>query len=112
MMFQRCLTYILNVILTDEHSKKAIQVSSIKDTHIHLMDFITVYLTDVCVLVYVSFISRKAIDECNAMIQSMNSKISNDTRDEEDLILAFLMKENPSWALLLLFEQYKTPAVA
>ena len=112
MMFQRCLTCILNVILTDEHSKKAIQVSSIKGTHIHLMDFITVYLTDVCVLVYVSFISRKAIDECNAMIQSMNSKISNDTRDEEDLILAFLMKENPSWALLLLFEQYKTPVVA
>ena len=84
-MFYRCLTCVLSVILTDEHNKKTIQVSSIKGTHIHLIDFITVYLTDFCVLVYVSSISGKAIDECNAMIQSMNSKITNDTWDEEDL---------------------------
>ena len=87
-LFQRCftcLTWILNVISTDEHNKKTIQVSSIKGTHIHLIDFITVYLTDFCILVYVSSISGKAIDECNAMIQSINSKITNGTWDEEDL---------------------------
>ena len=84
-MFHRCLTYVLSVKLTGEHDKKTIQVSSIKGTHIHLIDFITVYLTDFCVLLYVSSNSGKTIDECNAMIQSMNSKITNDTWDEEDL---------------------------
>ena len=84
-MFHRCLTCALSVILTDEHNKKAIHVSSIKGTHVHLIDFITVYLTDFCVLVYVSSNSGKTIDECNAMTQSMNSKITNDTWDEDDL---------------------------
>ena len=84
-MLHRCLTCVLCVILTDEHNKKTIQVSSIKGTHIHLIDFITVYLTDFCVLVYISSNSGKTIDECSAMIQSMNSKITNDTWDEEDL---------------------------
>ena len=87
-MFHRCLTCALSVILTDEHNKKAIHVSSIKGTHIRLIDFITVYLTDFCVLVYLVYISSnsgKTIDECNAMTQSMNSKITNDTWDEDDL---------------------------
>ena len=84
-MFHRCLTCALSVILTDEHNKKAIHVSSIKGTHVHLIDFITVYLTDFCVLVYISSNSGKKIDECNAMTQSMNSKITNDTWDEDNL---------------------------
>ena len=74
-----------SVILTDKHNKKTIQVSPIKGTYIHFNRFSTVYLADFCVLVYVSSNSGKAIDECNAMIQSMNSKITNDTWDEEDL---------------------------
>ena len=85
MMFHRCFTCVLSVILTGEHNKKTIQVSSIKGTHVYLIDFIAVYLTDFCVLVYVSSNSGKTIDECNAMIQSMNSKITNDTWHEEDL---------------------------
>ena len=84
-MFHRCLTCVLSLILTDEHNEKTIQVSSIKGTHIHLIDFITVYLTDFCVLLYVSSNSGKTIDECNAMVQILNSKITNDTWDEEDL---------------------------
>ena len=84
-MFHRCLTCVLSLILTDEHNKTTIQVSSIKGTHIHLMDFITVYLTDFSVLLDVSSNSGKTIDEYNAMIQNMNSKITNDAWDEEDL---------------------------
>ena len=76
-LFQRCFTGVLSVILTDKHDKKTIQVSSIKGTHIHLIDFITVYLTD-------SSNSGKTINECNAMTQSMNSKATNNTWDEED----------------------------
>ena len=84
-MFHRCLTCVLSVILTEEHNKKTIEVSSIRGTYIHLIDFIAVYLTDFCVLFYVSSNSGKTIDECNAIIQSMNSKITNDTWDEDDL---------------------------
>ena len=73
------LTCVISVILTDEHNKKTVQVSSIKGTHIHLIGFITVYLTDFCALVYVSAKSSKTIDECNAVIQSINSNITNDT---------------------------------
>ena len=111
-MLHRCLTCVLCVILTDKHNKKTIQVSSIKGTHIHLVDFITVYLTDFCVLVYISSNSGKAIDECSAMIQSMNSKITNDTWDEEDLgettdsNIFFLLcyQENKNWGK----KEYKT----
>ena len=84
-MFYRCLTCVLSVVLTDEHNKKTIHVFSIKAAHIHLINFITVYLTDFRVLVYVSSNSGKTIDECNTMIQSMNSKITSNTWDEEDL---------------------------
>ena len=48
------------------------------------MDFITAYPADFCVLVYVSSNSGKTIDECNVMIQSMSSKITNDTWDKEN----------------------------
>ena len=84
-MFHRFLTWVLSVILTDEHNKKTIQVSSIESTHTILIGFITVYVTDFYVLVFISSNPGKAIDECNAMIQSMNSKITNDTWDEDDL---------------------------
>ena len=83
-MVHRCLRWVLNITLTNEHNKKTIHVSSIKGTHIHLIDFITVYLPDFCVLVYVSSNSGETIDECNAMIPSTNSKITNDIWDEED----------------------------
>ena len=83
-MVHRCLRWVLNITLTNEHNKKTIHVSSIKGTHIHLIDFITVYLPDFCVLVYVSSNSGETIDECNTLIPSMNSKITNDIWDEED----------------------------
>ena len=84
-MFHRCLTCVLSVILTEKDNKKTVQVSSIKATRIHLMDFITVYLTDFCVLLHVFSNSGKTIDECNAVTQSMNVKITNGTWDEKDL---------------------------
>ena len=52
-MFHRYLTCVLSLILVDEHNKKTIQASSIKGMHIHFIDFIAVYLTDFCVLLYV-----------------------------------------------------------
>ena len=79
----------------------------IKGTHIHLIEFITVYLTDFCILVYVSSNSGKTIDECNAMIQSMNSKIANDTWGEEDLgesniFLADMLRFTRCWEQILM----------